>query len=185
MNKKSGLFLAALLLAVPLVTFAAGLVPCGGAGEPVCEACHAVEMLNGLLDWLVGVLTVVFAIILVTSGITLVTSAGNVSAKAKAKSMITNGFVGFVIVLASWLLVDYGMRVLVADTGASVQLGTWNAVQCVGQPSTQWVLHPVLDQSRGVAYAPAADALSSTESASLAALDSRMLNWPLPHQLRD
>jgi hypothetical protein len=53
-----------------------------------------------------------------------------VAAKAKAKSMITNAFVGFVIVLASWLLVDLGMKMLVSDDSVDVKLGTWNAVQC-------------------------------------------------------
>jgi hypothetical protein len=166
MNRKVGLFMAAILMVMPAVTFAAGLVPCGGAGEPVCEACYAVEMLNGLLDWLVGILTVVFALILVTAGINLVTSAGNVAAKAKAKSMISNAFVGFVIVLASWLLVDYGMKMLVSDEGVEVKLGTWNAMQCVGQPSATWVFHPVPDQSRGVAYT------QNTDSGALAALEA-------------
>jgi hypothetical protein len=48
--------------------------------------------------------------------------------------MITNGFVGFVIVLAAWLLIDYGMRFLVADPGDTVPFGAWNAVECVAQP---------------------------------------------------
>lgn len=131
MNRKGGLILLAVLMLIPIVSFAAGLVPCGGDGEPACEACHLVEMLSGLLDWLVGILTVVFSLILVTAGFNLVTSSGNVAAKAKAKSMITNAFVGFVIVLSAWLLVDYGMKMLVSDAGVAVQLGTWNAVQCV------------------------------------------------------
>jgi hypothetical protein len=67
----------------------------------------------------------------VTAGFNLVTSSGNVAAKAKAKSMITNAFVGFVIVLASWLLVDLGMKMLVSDDGdAAVKLGVWNEVEC-------------------------------------------------------
>jgi len=117
-------------MVTPLLTFAAGLVPCGGTGEPACEACYAVELLNNVLDWLVGILSIVFALIVVTAGFNLVTSSGNVAAKAKAKSMITNAFVGFVIVLASWLLVDLGMKMLVSDDSVDVKLGTWNAVQC-------------------------------------------------------
>jgi hypothetical protein len=131
MKRKVGFILAATLVVTPLVTFAAGLVPCGGPDESACEACHVVEMLNGLLDWLIGILAVVFALIVVTAGFNLVTSSGNVAAKAKAKSMITNAFVGFVIVLASWLLVDLGMKMLVSDDGdAAVKLGVWNEVEC-------------------------------------------------------
>lgn len=128
--------LTAVLLLTPALTMAAGLVPCGGPGEPVCQACYAVDMLNGVLDWLVGILAVVFALIVVTAGFNLVTSAGNTAAKAKAKSMITNAFIGFVIVLAAWLLIDYGMKMLVSEGAA--EFGTWNTVQCVDQPVTVW-----------------------------------------------
>jgi hypothetical protein len=131
MKRKVGLLLAVVLIMTPLMTFADGLVPCGGPGESACEACHVVELLNGLLDWLVAILAVVFALIVVTAGFKLVTSSGNVAAKATAKSMITNAFVGFVIVLAAWLLIDLGMKMLVSDAGVDVKLGSWNAVLCV------------------------------------------------------
>jgi hypothetical protein len=134
MKRKVSLIIAAIFLTIPLVTFAAGLVPCGGDGEPACQACYAVDLLNGVLDWLVAILSVVFALIVITAGFNLVTSTGNSAAKEKAKSMITNGFVGFVIVLAAWLLIDYGMRFLVADPGDTVPFGAWNSVECVAQP---------------------------------------------------
>lgn len=155
-------------MATPLITLAAGLVPCGGKGEPVCEVCYAVEMLNGLLDWLVGILSVVFSLIVITAGFNLVISAGNVAAKAKAKSMITNAFVGFAIVLSAWLLVDFGMKMLVSDEGVDVKLGTWNALQCTKQPSVSMISHPVVDGSRGVAYTPT----SGTDAAALANLSA-------------
>lgn len=120
-----------------------GLVPCGGPGQETCQACHAVTLMNNVLDWLVGILAVVFALIVMTAGFNLVTSSGNTSAKEKAKSMITNATVGFVIVLAAWLLIDYGMKMLVSDAGASVQLGTWNAVECTTQPTTGWKAEPI------------------------------------------
>jgi len=182
MKRKVVSFLVAIVLFTPSLTLAAGLVPCGGEGEPVCQACHAVDMLSGLLDWLIGILTVVFAIIMVSAGISLVTSSGSASAKEKAKSMITNAFVGFVIVLAAWLLIDYGMRFLVSDEGASVPFGTWNSVQCEDQLSVDWdptgintgnfapVNHPTPGQSRGVAYGAASGELSGPDIAALAAL---------------
>jgi len=139
--------LVAIMLVIPIITLAAGLVPCGGAGEPACQACYVVELMNNVLDWLIGILSVVFAIIVVTAGFNLVTSTGSTSAKEKAKSMVTNAIVGFVIVLAAWLLIDYGMRFLVAEPGDSVPFGTWNTVQCVTQPTTQWLETPILTAS--------------------------------------
>jgi len=170
MKRKVGLILAAILLVIPMVSFAAGLVPCGGEDEPVCQACHVVELFNGLLDWLIGILSVVFALMVMVAGFNLVTSTGNTAAKEKAKSMITNAFVGFVIVLAAWLLIDYGMRFLVSDPGGTVPFGTWNTVQCTEQVRVNWVYHPVPDASRGTAYAPAQGVLSPADISALAAL---------------
>jgi len=151
MNRRIGLFLAAVVMMVPLVTLAAGLVPCGGPDEPACQACYFVELLTGLLDWLVGILAIVFALIVVTAGFKLVTSAGNTSAKETAKSMISNAIIGFTIVLAAWLLVDLGMKMLVSDEGSEVKLGVWNAVQCVDRPVVGTLFSPTLNQSSVVA----------------------------------
>lgn len=78
------------------------------------------------------ILGTVAAIIIVYAGFKLVTSGGNRHAKEDAKSMISNMIIGYVIVLAGWLLIDTGMRMLLLDGGT--RLGVWNQLSCQVQP---------------------------------------------------
>lgn len=119
-----------LFFVIPSFVFGADLVPCGGPGEEACQACHLVGLVNGVITWLIGILGTIAAIIIVYAGIKLVTSGGNVSAKTAAHSMMTNVIIGFVIVLAGWLLIDTIMKAMVNDDN----YGMWNVVQCVEQP---------------------------------------------------
>lgn len=112
------------------------LVPCDGSPSDPCNACKLVELGNRLVVWLVGILMVVFAIIAVWAGFDLVTSGGNPDAKTKAKSKFTNAFIGLIIVLAAWLLIDTGMKSLLSggngelDNGVVTTWGPWHKIQC-------------------------------------------------------
>ncbi len=113
----------------PLMVDARGLVPCGGPGEPACQSCHVVALTNNIIGWLVLILGTIAAIVIVYAGVKLVTSAGNQGAMEDAKSLITNIIIGYVIVLAGWLIIDYVMKVLV-DEGS---FGVWNQLECTTQ----------------------------------------------------
>ncbi len=116
------------------INFNSGLVPCGGQGQEPCQACHVIDLTNGVIEWLVMVLGTLAAIIIVYAGFKLVVSGGNHHAREEAKSMITNMIIGYVIVLAGWLLIDTAMKALL-DEG---EFGIWNQVQCVTQPDVLW-----------------------------------------------
>lgn len=115
-----------LMVFLPSLLFAqgGGFVPCGGTD---CRACHFAILMDNVLTWLVGVLFIIFAIMLIVAGYRLVASAGNTQEKDKAKKMIMNGFIGFIIVLGAWLLVDFIMRALLVPGGP---LGPWNTIVC-------------------------------------------------------
>ena len=127
-------FLSCILLIAPMMTLARGLVPCGGPGEEPCQTCHVVSLTQNVIGWLVAILSVIAAIVIVYAGIKLVTSGGNQSAMESAKSMISNVIIGYIIVLAGWLLIDFGMKSLV-DQG---DFGVWNVIECVVQPVAVW-----------------------------------------------
>ena len=131
MKRKTLLIGASLLLILPIIASAAGLVPCGGTGEPACQFCHVVKLVELVSDWLVTILTIIFAIIIVVAGLRMVVSSGDVNAKVSAKKMIINAAVGFMIVLAAWILIDLGMKALVESDS---DLGPWNSIQCIIQP---------------------------------------------------
>lgn len=121
-----------------------GLVPCSGidivGGKPIstCQFCNLVELINNVMQWAVATFTIIFAIVFIVSGYRLVTSAGNTSVMESAKKMITNTIVGLLIVLASWLIIDFWMKSLL-DTSYVEKFGPWNQIKCVEQPEAEIV----------------------------------------------
>lgn len=129
------LYAALVLSTYPVFTYAAGFVPCGGTGEAPCQLCHVVELVNLLLGWLSGILTLVVVLIIIASGLMMVTSLGNASTKEKAKKMIATSLVGWAIILSAWMFVEFGFKALLGDN----PLGFWSNLSCVAQPSPiQW-----------------------------------------------
>ena len=122
------------MFVVPFVVSAAGLVPCGGAEpEKPCQTCDVVLLTNNVVAWLVMILGTIAAILIVVAGVRLVTSGGNMSAKEAAKSSMTNLLIGYLIVLSAWLVLDYGLKALLIQDGAS-SFGVWNTISCTKQP---------------------------------------------------
>jgi hypothetical protein len=111
---------------------ASGLVTCGATGQQACQACDIVGLVNSVVAWLVLILGTIAAIIIVIAGAKLVLAGGNQHAMQDAKSMITNMIIGYVIVLAGWLLIDTGLKALLNDNN----YGVWNQIQCVDQPES-------------------------------------------------
>ena len=118
------------------VTGIAQLANCSGAD---CSACNVVYMANGIIKWLIGILCIIFAVLLAIAGVKLVTSGGNPGALDAAKSSFTNAIIGFIIVLAAWLVVDTIIRSLVGNGGRLDNGGDvsgwllWSEVTCQTQ----------------------------------------------------
>lgn len=116
------------LFSATIVSAQNGLIPCTGVD---CDACHFVDLGNSLLNWLIGVLMVIFAIIAVSAGFKLVTSAGNIQAKSDAKNKLVSAIIGLIIVLAAWLLIDTIMRGLLnSEEGEITGFGPWSEIRC-------------------------------------------------------
>jgi hypothetical protein len=159
MNSRQWFFSGvAFLLQVPFFAYGAGLVPCGGTDEPACQTCYALGLINSVNSWLVGILSIAAAIMFIIAGFRIVTAQGNPSVLKSAKDMITNVAIGFMIVLAAWLFVDFLMKTLL-DDGQS-EMGPWNTIACVDQPNAITkpdsvdikIVFPTPGQSRGTAF---------------------------------
>ncbi len=125
-----GFILLLALLALPLlspqIAFGAdpGLVTCGYDGID-CNFCTFVEMVDRIIDFLFIILTLVAVAVMMFAGFTLVLSQGNTEARSKATGMLTNVVVGFVMVMAAWLIVDTIMKMLIDP---DVGFGMWNEI---------------------------------------------------------
>ena len=135
-------FFVFLLLVLPTVSFAQdeGLVPCGGEGDPECQACHVVQLAQNILTWVINIMASIIALIFVIGGIKMVMSAGDTGAVKQARKMITNSVIGFIILLTAWLIMDTVLKTFVnEDALKEGGMGPWHQVQCVEQPKyTTW-----------------------------------------------
>lgn len=103
-----------------------------------CSACHLAELANRLIKWLIGIVVMLFAVLAVWAGFGLVTSGGNPSALQDAKSRFTNAFIGLLIVLSAWILVDTLMRGIVNGTNGEIEnYGPWSEVKCATQSASR------------------------------------------------
>jgi|GEM_PF-900499 len=130
------------IFVIPVLGFAqppetGGIVPCDGVIEQ-CQACHFIQLGNNLLRWIIGIMASIIALVFVFGGLKMVMSAGDTHAVSEARGMMTNAIVGFVILLAAWLIVDTVLKVIVNknDQGVNQRIGVgmWNKIECVIPP---------------------------------------------------
>lgn len=103
----------------------AGLVTCDG---PDCNFCSFTEMVNGIIQWVIAISTLIAVLLMMVAGFNLVTSGGDPGAVQKAKSMIMSVVIGFIIILAAFTLVDTMLKALMADQSKIGKI--WDPVDC-------------------------------------------------------
>lgn len=108
------------VLFAPFIVMGAGLVPCGGSGEPECGLSHLIGLGNNVIEFLIMIAALIAVILLAIGGFKLVISQGNPAAMEQAKSRIWNVFIGFVIILIAYLVVQ---TILTLLTGGGFE--TW------------------------------------------------------------
>lgn len=100
------------------------LVPQACANDVTqCNFCTFMDLVGNLIRFFFVLLTIVAILMIMYAGFLLVTSAGDVGAMTRAKSMFTNVVIGFIIVLSAWLIVDTVMKALITDQS---KFGVWN-----------------------------------------------------------
>ena len=94
------------MLAIPVFSFAAGLVPCGNTGQPACDFNGFMTLINTVIRFILFDLVVpIAAIMFFYAGFLMVTSGGSAESKTKAKGIFTNAVFGLVIAVAAWLII--------------------------------------------------------------------------------
>ena len=123
-----------------------GIVPACPANDPNCSdpyspdnygSCEFVSLINNVVRFLIGIASVFATIIFVYAGYLLVVSQGNPSNIEKAKGHFLNVLIGYIILLAAFLIVNTILSMMVGSTSS---LLNWNQIQCsyanqVGTPS--------------------------------------------------
>lgn len=95
-----------LLFATPFFASSAGLVPCGGSGEPPCSFSLLIELIQRIINFLLIIAAPIASILFAYAGFLYLT-AGEESGKiSKAHDVFLNVLIGIVIALAAWLVVN-------------------------------------------------------------------------------
>ena len=113
-----------MIFAIPVFSFAAGLVPCGGKGEPVCDFNMLITLINKVINFVLFALAVpIAAIMFAYAGILLLFSGGNTAQKDKAKKIFGGVALGLVIAAAAWLIVHLIVSILGCSPDACGWIG--------------------------------------------------------------
>jgi len=123
------LSIAGILLLAGVVSFfpghvaeAAGLVPCGGRGEPVCTLCHLIVGIQGIIAYFMKLMMFLALTIITAMGVLYIVSGGNEGMVKTAKDGLKAALSGVLIVLFAWLVVNVTMFwILPTKTDLGVQ----------------------------------------------------------------
>lgn len=104
----------ALLATAPDISYAqaGGLVPCNG---PECNICHLTQLAQNFIEFVVRITFIAAALLFAYAGFLFFTGGTSPDRITNARKIFTNTFVGIVIVLTSWLVVDVILKTLVGQ----------------------------------------------------------------------
>jgi Type IV secretion system pilin len=138
---KWGVVLGVLLLS-PLYALAAGtsffgpiVPPCTeyGGAVPICQACNAIQLVDNLLRFFISLAVMIAALMFSYAGYLYVSASSNKQNIDSAKKIFTNVFIGLILVLAAYLIIDLGLKVL---SGNTLSLNVLSKIQCVKMETT-------------------------------------------------
>ena len=107
-----------------------GLVPvqCRGSDPSTCGSCEFVQLVNNVIQFIIVITSSIAILVFIAAGFRLVTAGGNVSAAQKAREMLTNVAIGYVIILSAFLVIDLLFGILIDDNNSALN---WRTVECV------------------------------------------------------
>jgi len=132
-NKIFGFIFAFIIITTPFaVTYAARLVPTCNTGaidtltgqySNPCDFKYFMDLINGLIKFMLFVIATPFvALIIMYTGYLFLTAGGSAGQTEKAKKILFNVVIGYVIALAAWLIINTIVSSLKVDTSINTFL---------------------------------------------------------------
>ncbi len=108
---------------LPFLVFAGGdgIVPCKDSG---CSICDLGMLAQNIINFLVMAATSIATALFVYAGILYIFAGGDKEKISKAHNIFFNAVVGFIFVLAAWLIVNLIMTTLLGESF----LGSWGTI---------------------------------------------------------
>lgn len=118
-----------LMLVLPLVTGARGLVPCGGEGEKACTVADIFVLIARVTNWLI-MLAGVFAVYqFISNAFWMIVSMGNEEAITKRRSALGNAIMGLVVVLMAYVFINTAVNILLLQKVKQCQINLSNPLE--------------------------------------------------------
>jgi hypothetical protein len=127
--KKIALLAVSYSLFAANYSFAAGLVPCGGEGEPGCNWCYLFQLFKNIIDFAMMIIFPIATVMMIYGGFLMMTAGDNQSRFGDGKKAMTSAVIGILIALLSWLILDTIFKMLAVDWDR-LQIGPWNELSC-------------------------------------------------------
>jgi len=111
MKKKIFIFVLSLMIFMPLLFAQAKITPdCGQVVDGVianpCDFNYLIELVNNVITFLLfTIATPLVALIVAYAGFIMIFNNGNSEKATKAKHIMTNVVIGYVVALAAWLII--------------------------------------------------------------------------------
>jgi biotin transporter BioY len=91
----------------------------------MCQWNHLIEQINRIISWLFGILTIAATLLFIYAGFIYLTSGGSTKQAEKAKDVLQNVVVGFIIVLLAWVIIATLLSLLVDSTESDGDSSWW------------------------------------------------------------
>src|SRR3989338_8518367 len=137
-----------------------GLVTCTGIN---CNLCGFGQLIQNIINFLIGLSIPIAVVMFAWAGILYFTSAGNKTNVTRAKGIFKTVFIGFILALTGWLVVQTVLSVLVKQ---DFYIGNhWNSLECEANESRHGVTRPIT-VGEWLGTLPALQSYNSTISSS-------------------
>lgn len=142
MNRLWAPLFLALLLCVPLAASAQSNIPLFGSDWQIVPDAHeldpkcpvgaplgfggTLQLIQNVMNATVSLGVLIAVMVIVFAGILWILTPTNPENHSKAKAVLTNAVIGLLIILSSWLIVDFVMKILY--DGDRSNFGPWNQI---------------------------------------------------------
>ncbi|MEI8344259.1 MAG: pilin [Candidatus Moraniibacteriota bacterium] len=116
---------------VPGTTASGGIISCGRGGQPMCTLCDLIIGIHAIIIYLLKIAIGLALTIFTVAGVMYIVSVGNSGMIELAKGAMKNAILGFVIILAAWLMINTLLLVIGARTNLGITgVTVWGKFEC-------------------------------------------------------
>ncbi len=112
-------------LFVPLHGASAALVQCNPAVIGSCNLCALLATVQAVVNFIIALGFIMVTLVTILAGLSLYASKGNPHAFGDAMKQLTNGVIGFAIMLSAWVILN-----TVLNFFAKGSVLFWNKISC-------------------------------------------------------